>query len=79
MRLVELILAEDQLQGLVACEELTQLDTALVLGVYLGLVMKHLAFVVGTGLKALGFLCEVVVVEHYGLRDHLSGEFLLLA
>lgn len=48
MRLVELILAEDQLQRFVACEELAQLDTALVRGVDFGLVLKHLAFVVGT-------------------------------
>lgn len=80
VRLVKLVLAEDELEGLVAGEELAQLHAALVLGVHLGLVLEHLALVVGTGLQVLGFFGEVVVVEHHGFGDHLGGgELLLLA
>lgn len=80
MRLVELVLAEDQLEGLVAREQLAQLHAAFVLGVHLGLVLQHLALVVATRLQVLGFLGEVVVVEHHRFGQHLGGgELFLLA
>lgn len=65
MRLVELIFAEDELERLVAREELAQLHAALALGVHLGLVLQHLAFVVGTRLQVFGLFGQVVVVEYH--------------
>jgi hypothetical protein len=75
VRLVKVVLPQDQLEALIPREQLAQLNAALVLGVPFVIVVHYLHLVLVL-LVVLGLLSELVLSENDRLGDYL---FLLLA